>query len=171
MAEKGTVNIDIPALHPIAMEREWSNSNSIHSYKPDEFIRRITNVHDKDSTSVYDVLLTYSREGSNIKKTAENLMSVAELLSKPDKDKRIEVLYHELKKCARPTSGIIITLYDEREKENGALVSRIAELYEIDKEKEPSYKLIRGFYQSELYNIHLHSKFWLFHSKTRLDRR
>jgi hypothetical protein len=149
MANKGTVNIDFPALHPTTMEREWSNSNSIHSYKPDEFIRRITNVHDKDSTSVYDELLSYSREGSNVKKTAENLMSVAELLSKPDKDKRIEALYHELKKMRDPPAELSLPYTTNTKKRTVALVSRIAKLYEIDKEKEPSYKLNRGFYQSE----------------------
>ena len=150
MTNKGTVNIDIPALHPITAEKEWSNSNSIHSYKPDEFIRRITNVHDKDSTSVYDVLLTYSREGSNVKKTAENLMSVAELLSKPDKDKRIEALYHELKNVRGPPAELSLPYTTNTKKRMVALVARIAKLYEIDKEKEPSYKLIRGFYQSDL---------------------
>ena len=96
--EKGILNIDVLAIHPIAEEKQWSNSNSIHSYKPEEFISRIINVHDKDSTSVYDVLFAF-REGSNIRKNAENQISIAELLSKPDKDKRIERLYHELKKC------------------------------------------------------------------------
>jgi hypothetical protein len=150
MAKKGTVNIDIPALHPITTEKEWSNSNSIHSYKPDEFIRRITNVHDKDIASVYDVLLTYSREGSNVKKTAENVLSVAELLSKPDKDKRIETLYHELKNVMDPPAELSLPSTTNTKKRMGALVTRIAQLYEIDKKKEPSYKLIRGSYRSTL---------------------
>jgi hypothetical protein len=37
--EKALLNIDVPALHPIATE--GSNGNSIHSYKPEEFITRI----------------------------------------------------------------------------------------------------------------------------------
>ena len=52
--EKGILNIDVLAIHPIAEEKQWSNSNNIHSYKPEEFIRRIINVHNKDSTSVYN---------------------------------------------------------------------------------------------------------------------
>ena len=110
-------------------------------------------MHDKDSTSVYDVLLTYSREGSNVKKTAENLMSVAELLSKPDKDKRIEALYHELKNVRGPPAELSLPYTTNTKKRMVALVARIAKLYEIDKEKEPSYKLIRGFYQSDLVTI------------------
>ena len=46
--EKGILNIDIPAIHPIASN--WNNSDFIHSYKPEEFTSRITNVHDKEST-------------------------------------------------------------------------------------------------------------------------
>ena len=59
--EKGILNIDVSAIHPIAKEKQWSNSNSIHSYKPEEFISRIINVHDKDSTSVYDVTIYLQR--------------------------------------------------------------------------------------------------------------
>jgi hypothetical protein len=85
-----------PALHPIATEKEWSNADNIHSYIPAEFTSRITNVHYKASTSVYDVLLTF-REGNNIKKTAKTKISVAELLSDPEMYDKIEDLYRKLK--------------------------------------------------------------------------
>ncbi|HEX7179874.1 MAG TPA: hypothetical protein VF220_09120, partial [Nitrososphaeraceae archaeon] len=51
--EKGILNIEIPALHPIASE--WKNTDSIYSYKPEEFKRRLLNVHDP-KISVYDIL-------------------------------------------------------------------------------------------------------------------
>lgn len=51
--EKGVLNIEVPALHPIISE--WKNSDSIHSYKPEEFKNRILHVDDK-SISFYDVL-------------------------------------------------------------------------------------------------------------------
>ncbi len=123
-------------------------------------------MHDKDSTSVYNVLLTF-REGTNVKKNAENLISVAELLSKPDKDKRIEVLYHELKNVLDPPAELSLPYTTNAKRRADALVTRIAKLYDIDKEKEPSYKLIRGFYDSGI--VQYPSKFWLFHSKTQLD--
>ena len=87
VSEKAALNIEVPVLHPIVTEKEWSNSNSIHTYGPEEFISRIGNVHDKNSTSVYNALLVF-REGSNLKKTIENQISIAELLSLPDKGVR-----------------------------------------------------------------------------------
>lgn len=143
--EKGILNIDVLAIHPIAEEKQWSNSSSVHSYKPEEFIRRIINVHDKDSTSVYDVLFAF-REGSNVRKTAENKISIGELLSKPDKDKRIERLYYELKELLKPAAELLLPYTNTIKKRADVLVTRIAELYDIDKEKKPSYKLIRGLY-------------------------
>lgn len=143
--EKGMLNIDVLAIHPIAKEKQWSNSNSIHSYTPEEFISRIVNVHDKDSTSVYTVLFTF-REGSNVRKTAGNQISIAELLSKPDKDKRIELLYYELKMALNPPAELLLPYTNNTKKRAHELVVRIAKLYDIDKEKKASYKLIRGFY-------------------------
>ena len=148
VSEKAALNIiEVPALHPIATEKEWSNSNSIHTYDPEEFISRIVNVHDKDSTSVYNALLVF-REGSNLKKTTENQISIAELLSLPDKDGRIERLYHELRKMLDPPAELSLP-YTKTKKRADALVARIAKLYDIDKEKEPSYKLVRGFYKDK----------------------
>jgi hypothetical protein len=46
--------IEYPALRPISTK--WNNTSSVHSYMFEEFITRITNDHDQQSTSVYDVL-------------------------------------------------------------------------------------------------------------------
>lgn len=141
--QKGILNIDVPAVHPIATE--WNNSNSIHSYKPEEFISRIVNVHDK-STSVYTVLFNF-KEGSNIKKSPENEISIAELLSKPNRDKIIERLYKELKEVFDSPKELSLPYTTNTKKRKHQLVERIAKLYpDIDREKEPSYKLVRGVY-------------------------
>ena len=105
-------------------------------------------MHDKDSTSVYNALLVF-REGSNLKKTTENQISIAELLSLPDKDERIERLYHELRKMLDPPAELSLPYTKNTKKRADALVARIAKLYDIDKEKEPSYKLVRGFYKDK----------------------
>ena len=62
---KAAINIEYPALHPIATG--WNNVSSIHSYYPEEFTTSLTSVYDKQSTLVYDVQKTY-REGSNLQK-------------------------------------------------------------------------------------------------------
>ena len=54
-------------------------------------------MHDKESTSVYECSVNF-REGSNIPKTPENQMSIAQLLKKPNKDKIIEKLFNQLTK-------------------------------------------------------------------------
>lgn len=132
----------IPALHPIGVQ---TNTNSIHSYTPEEFVTRIINVHDKDSTTIYDVLLTF-REGSHIKKTEENQISVTELLSRADKENQIEKLYYLLKSILAPPNALALPHTTNTKQRTTALVGRIAEIYDIDKEKEPSYKIIRGQY-------------------------
>jgi hypothetical protein len=142
---KGILNIDIPALHPISLE--WSNTNSIHSYKPEEFISRLINVHDKNATTVYDIMITY-REGTHIKKTDENRISLAKFLSGLDKDKRIERLYHQLKDIDNPAQELSLPYTSVTKKRSRIIAERIGKLYDIDNEKEPSYKLVRGFYNN-----------------------
>ena len=97
---------------------------------------------------MYNALLVF-REGSNLKKTTENQISIAELLSLPDKDGRIERLYHELRKMLDPPAELSLPYTKTTKKRTDALVARIAKLYDIDKEKEPSYKLVRGFYKDK----------------------
>ena len=65
------------------------------------------------------------------------------------KNKRIEILYHELKNVQGPPAELSLPYTTNTKKRMVALVARIAKLYEIDKEKEPSYKLIRGFYKDK----------------------
>lgn len=144
--EKGILNIDVPSIHPIASQ--WSNSDFVHSYKPEEFKGRITNVHNKDSTSVYDVLVTF-REGSNIKKSPKNQISVAQLLKKPNRDKMIERLYNQLRKAIPPPQELLLPYTTNTKKRCEVLVNRIAKLYDIDTTKKPSYKLVRGVYTDD----------------------
>jgi hypothetical protein len=77
--QRGKVNIDILALSSIATSKKWNNADSIHSYSPAEFTSRITNVHHKQKTIVYDVLRSF-REGTNIKKNSKTEKSVTDLV-------------------------------------------------------------------------------------------
>jgi hypothetical protein len=126
--EKGILTIDVPGIHPIVAE--WDNSDFIHSYKPEEFKSRITNVHDKESTTVYDVLRTF-REGSNIAKTPENQISIAQLLDKKNRDKIIEQLFKQLRNVFRAPEELSLPYTTNTRKRCAALVERISKLYDV----------------------------------------
>lgn len=141
-ARKATIKIDAPRLHSISTG--WNNISSVHSYKPEEFVAAITSIHDKDNTSVYDVLRTF-REGTQTPKTAATQISVAELLSDPDREKKIEHLYYALKKVLPPPNRLSLPYSniksDERKR---TLVERIARIYgssNLDS-KKAIYKVI-----------------------------
>jgi hypothetical protein len=146
--EKGILNISIPALHAIASE--WKNVDSIHSYKPEEFKRRLLNVYDT-KTSVYDVLSKF-REGSNIPNTQYQI-TAQELLNKPDDERSqiIEEYFIELHNrmpapelsLPYPTKIKIAKGYSKKRKD--VLIQRIAKIRDdIDTSKKISYKLVKG---------------------------
>jgi len=145
---KATIKIDVSRLHPISTG--WKNISSIHSYKPEEFVSDITSVHDKQNTSFYDKLRKY-REGTNMKKTADTQISIAQLLQQdPDKDRKmLEAFYYQLrdafpppKKLSTPYSNVKL------EQRKQALIERIAQLYlpnKLDNNKA-TYRVINGNY-------------------------
>ena len=146
--EKGILNIEMPALHPIASE--WKNADSIHSYKPEEFKRRLLNVHDT-KISVYDVLSKF-REGSNIPKTRYQI-TVQELLDKPEveRNKILEQYFIELHdimpppelSLPYPKKFNIVKGYSK--KRYDVLIERITKIRDdVDRSKVISYKLIKG---------------------------
>jgi hypothetical protein len=146
--EKGILNIDIPALHPIASE--WKNTDSVYSYKPEEFKRRILNVHDP-KIPVYDVLRKF-REGSNIQKKQYQI-TVEELLKKPEKkrNKIIEQYFNELHhimsppELSLPYPAKFATTKGNSRKRYDVLIQRIAKTRpDIDTTKNISYKLVKG---------------------------
>lgn len=96
-AEREALNIEINALHPIS---EWKNVDSIYSYKPEEFKRRLLNVVDR-KVSIYDILSKF-REASNIPrgKYKQYEITVQQLLDLPDdeRNKIIEQYFEELHK-------------------------------------------------------------------------
>jgi len=143
---KGILNIEIPAVGPIATSKEWNSADSIHSYSPREFTSRITNVHDKQKL-VYDVLLNF-REGTNIEKSSKTGRSVSELISDPNMYSEIEELYHKLKLVLPPPKKLSIPYTTNREERLRSLVPRIAEIYDIDKTKKPSYRIEWGYYDN-----------------------
>jgi hypothetical protein len=140
-------NIEFPALHPIDAWEAWNNLDSIHSYLPEEFLSRITNVHEKELRTVYDVLRSF-REGTNIKKNAKVQRSIANLLASPNFYSEIEELYYQMKDALPPQRKLSLpynTKWKCKERIN-ALVSRIGELYGIDKNKKPSYRIEHGYF-------------------------
>lgn len=143
-ASKGIVNIEIPALSPIARSKEWNNLDSIHSYLPGEFTSRITNIHHKQKL-VYDVLIAF-REGTNVKKNAKTEKSVLELVSDPNMYAEIEEHYNALKNALPPPKKLSVPYNTNHKERLNALVSRIADIYVIDKTKKPSYRIERGYY-------------------------
>jgi hypothetical protein len=69
----------------------------IHSYKAEEFSRRLLNVLEKRK-SAYELLRRY-REGSNIKRAKANGISIEKLISLPKDElgSMLENYYNELK--------------------------------------------------------------------------
>jgi hypothetical protein len=102
------ITIDAPALHSVSAK--WNNISSIHSYTPEEFVSAITSVYDKEGTSVYDVLRTY-KEGTQMHKTPDTQISVAELMKDPDKDKKLESFFHMLKQILKPSEKVVFAIF------------------------------------------------------------
>lgn len=142
---KGFAKIEIPALGPIASSKEWNNADSIHSYSPAEFTSRLTNVHHKQETGMHEVLRNF-REGTNLKKNVKMEKSVEDLMSDPNMYGEIEDLYNELKHALPPPRKISLPYTAKRKDRINALVPRIAEIYNIDKTKKPSYRIEWGYY-------------------------
>jgi hypothetical protein len=156
-ASRATIKIDAPRLHPILTG--WNNISFIHSYKPEEFVTRIIGVHDKHNTSIYDVLRTF-REGTNMTKTVDTQITVAEFISKPDRDKRLKRLYYALKKVLPPPVRLSLPYSNIRSNERKkALVERIAQIYgshNLDSEKA-FYKINYDNFDDNKGILHFHS--------------
>ena len=150
---KATLNIEYNALHPISRE-PWYKQNTVHSYTAEEFKRRIVNMDSKQAGEicVYDFLNTY-REGSNIKKTSENEISIAELVLLPDRerDKRIKLLYNQLKTALSPLEKLALPYTTNKVERKNVLIERCSRLYKnLDKDKsKAAYKAIYGKYEDK----------------------
>jgi hypothetical protein len=119
--------VDASALHSISTK--WNNNSSIHSYKPEEFVSTITSVYDKDKTIVYDVLRMF-KEGTQLAKTPDTEISVAQLLHDPNKDKKLESYYYQLKNILRPPERLSLPYsHLKTEERKKALIDRIMPLY------------------------------------------
>lgn len=146
---KGILNIDIPAIHPIATKKEWNNLDSVYSHLPGEFTSRITNVNEKESTTVYDVLIAY-REGTNIRKNQYDT-SISKLLSNPNYISEIETFYKKLtdNTVLPPVKELSLPYTTNRKDRLSALIPSIAKLYKLDLTKKMSYRVIRGTYNDD----------------------
>jgi hypothetical protein len=150
---KATINIEYNALHPISRE-PWYKQNTVHSYTPEEFKRRLVTMDSKQAGDfrVYDFLMTY-REGSNITKTSESEIPVAELLSLPDRnrDKKLEDYYNHLKAALPPPEKLILPYATNKEERKSALIRRCNRLYNnLDRDKrKASYRAIHGKYEDK----------------------
>jgi hypothetical protein len=119
--------VDVPALHSISTK--WNNISSIHSYKPEEFVSTITSVYDKEKTMVYDVIRTF-KEGTQVAKTSDTEKSVAQLLQDPDREKKLESYYYQLKHILRPPERLSLPYsHLKSEERKKALIDRITPLY------------------------------------------
>jgi hypothetical protein len=104
-------------------------------------------VHDKESTLFYDVLNTY-REGSNLGKTEDNEISIADLMLDPDKYKKVEAFYYQLEsKLPAPKRLSLPYPVNDFNKRKQPLVDRIIQLYPdlLDADKAV-YKAVNGFH-------------------------
>lgn len=150
---RAAINIEYNALHPISKE-PWYKQNTIHSYTAEEFKGRIANMDSKQAGGirVYEFLTTY-REGSNIRKTSENDISVAELLLLPDntRDKKIELFYNQLKAALPPLEKITLPYSTNKEERKKVLIERCNRLYSnLDKDRsKASYRTIHGKYEDK----------------------
>jgi hypothetical protein len=150
---RATINIEYAALHPISTE-SWNKQNSVHSYTPEEFKRRIVNIDPEMAAyiRIYDLLQTY-REGSNLRKTAEHEISVADLSALPEqiRNKKIESFYKQLKSALPSPERLVLPYTTNKEERKSALIERCRRLYNnLDKDNEKaSYRVIHGKYNDE----------------------
>lgn len=123
---KAAIKIDYPALHPIS--KTWVNKASIGSYKPTEYKTLIESVHFKDNTT-FDERNRQLSEGTQMKKNPENDISIAGLIADPNKDKRLEQSYFDLKQVLKhvldPSKKLSLPYTTNPGKRKGALVKRI----------------------------------------------
>lgn len=150
---RATINIEYKALHPISTE-PWYKQNTVHSYTAEEFKGRFVSIDLKQAADiqVYDFLTTY-REESNIRKTSENEISIAELLSLPDRDRdeKIELFCNQLKAALPPLEKLTLPYTTSKEERKNALIARLGRLYDnLDNDKsKASYKSIHGTYEDK----------------------
>jgi hypothetical protein len=150
---RATLNIEYNALHPISREH-WYKQNSVHSYTAEEFKRRIVNMDSDQAREIraYNLLTTY-REGSNIKKTSENQILVAELLSLPDedRDKKIELYYNRLKAALPPLEKLALPYTTNKEERKNDLIESCKRLYgNLDKDRsKAAYRAIHRKYEDK----------------------
>ena len=149
-APKAAIEIDAPAFHSISTT--WNNKSTIHSYTPEEFTTAFTTVHDKENTTVHDVLLTF-KEGTQLPKTPDTEISVAQLMKHPRKEKKIESLFNRLRKILKPAERLSLPYSHikpmERKK---ALINRILSLYprrDYFNTDKAVYKLVHGSYKDD----------------------
>ena len=156
-ARKAAIIIERPAVHPIATG--WSNTSSIHCITPEEFVSSFITVYDKQSNLVYDVLKQH-REGSNLKKTDDNRMSIADLMLDSDRHKKIEGFYHQLDSVMGPPKRLSLPYpINDFNKRKQPLVYRITHLYpELLDADKAVYKAANGFHDGDGYTL-LHYPF------------
>jgi hypothetical protein len=143
-ARKASIEIKFPALHPIA--EKWNNKGSVHTYKPGEFTTFIESVHNKADTRVYN-RLQQLRESSNMKMTPDTEISIADLIAYPDKAKRIERIYKQLRNVMAAPDKLSLPYTTDDVQRKDASVKRISLLHEgrLDK-KNAAYRSVDGFY-------------------------
>jgi hypothetical protein len=140
---KAAIIIEYPALHPIS--KEWNNTSSISYYKKEEFLNRLVRVHDK-SLTIHGVLRT-TREGSNMAKTNDTSITIGELISDAQREKKVEKLYYRLKSTLpSPTELSLPYRTTIQSKRREAIIDRIVRIYSNLDPKKAVYKAVTGIY-------------------------
>jgi hypothetical protein len=151
-APKAAIEIDAPALHSISSS--WNNRSSIHSFNPEEFVAVFTTIHDKTTTTVYDVLRRF-KEGTQTPKTDDTKITVAQLMEDKHRDKKIEALFCRLHKVLSPSERLSLPYsHVKPEERKNALIDRVMPLYPKDHldTKKTVYRLVHGSYKDDTYS-------------------
>ena len=150
-ARKAAIRIDAQACHSISPK--WKNISTVHSYTPEEFTAAITSVYDKQNTTIYDVLLNFI-EGTQMKKTPDVEMTIADFLKYPDKirGEKIEWLFNHLRGILNPPKELSLPYFHIKKQERKrALVDRITQLYPADylDTEKAAYQIVNAEYDDE----------------------
>jgi hypothetical protein len=157
---KATEHIEYKALHPISKE-SCSERNSVHSYTREEFKRRLVNIDQKqaESLTVYDVLKRTYREATNLGRTDKNTVTIADLLSLPDKErnKKIEGFYKDLCEALPAPPKLVLPYTSDKHQRKEALASRLLTFNQNTKQgveeeldndiNKAAYKSLHGFHE------------------------
>lgn len=144
------VVINVPASTKDPISSKWINTPSIFYYTLDQFETRLSSVHDKQKTTVFQ-LIHKLREWSRIsnKKVPDLNIPIAEFLKdEAVRSQKIRELYLRLRtkgEVTKPPDKLSLP-YTKKEERKKALAKRLADLYDqrcLDTSKA-AYEIMQG---------------------------